>query len=399
MESTTRLMRTLAISHDALTLCLCLRATYLKATSMTLTFTCPHCNFLLNTNAAKAGMTLTCPNCHGLLVVPTLPTPQPSFVLTPIPASRARLKRSSDQRRKWIAFGTGLSLTILVVLATYLASLSIGPQNSVSTKVQPDERSNTNTSNSSAASLTQHKDNSILSRRSASHASQQRTTTDIRRRPETTSAPSHPKNASEMFDALGYFRKETTKAARTTSHVGVVISIPKGLLMPTPAEFTRLLEESRKRDAHYEDGPTSAPPASSAHVLTLDPSLFTMEFAGGTTVPADCFLMPRKGDARSLSSHYVTIVHYAQKEFDKAELLVFCVGAAESHPQQAPPLRIRYKQYPPVAVGSKLFSIAELPKPTELESLEFTVPRIHIPPIPTFTPPKIPVFAPPVIPR
>ena len=52
-----------------------------------------------------------------------------------------------------------------------------------------------------------------------------------------------------------------------------------------------------------------------------------------------------------------------------------------------------------MAVPDKTFTVAKLPKPSELKSLDISIPRINVPRIPKIDIPSIPTFTPPDFPK
>lgn len=430
---------------------------------MPVTFVCPRCTSLLQTDITNAGTTMMCSICSNKLIVParieleptavrpppfsvgaTTPNardpescplssgvsdaPQPSLLASAAPrrsppplcsarptqtdaittcsfqarparAGRASLRRNQHRPAQWIALGASVSVATFVVVTLCLATFWTGADDGDLAGTRPEDGPHTNGKTGDTGSPNEREGRRSPLPSSVVNASRPTQTGAADHGVAATSANALHNDVTAAFEALGYFHKDTKTDAKDNSYVGVVVSIPKGLLMPTSAEFTRLLQEDRRRNAGLKNDIAPEPPKSAAHVIVLAPSFFTMEFEGGRTVDADSFLMPHKGATQSLSSHSVTITQYAREEINRDDTHTFCVGAIDNHNRTDRPVRVRYKQHPPVAVAPRLFTIAELPRLPELESFNFAIPRIHIPSIPSYTPPTLPPFNFPVVPK
>lgn len=211
--------------------------------------------------------------------------------------------------------------------------------------------------------------------------------------PRSKGAPVGPK-------ALGYFQPEMTGKEKP-SYVGVVISVPRRLLMPTAAEFEEILKQDREREDNSENKTKEQSPKSRTRILVFKPSQFQLEFAGGKKQQAECLLLTGKQSENSRPLVIVgSMTQSKEDEFDKDELLTFCLGVARTDDELGRPIRLSHGKDFSVDVPSQSFTLANLPQSDELA---ITMPKINIPinipinisppkitiPSPTFTPPKI----------
>jgi hypothetical protein len=308
---------------------------------------CSRCNALLKIPAELAGRKARCPQCAGVIQVPAEASndPEPD-VLSEIPFDVINVSVSPSKREskpvnrslRWGLLGSAAAFALLIggMLAVWLQPIGM----------------------------------------------------------HRSSTPP----AADALQALGYFRLEKpADGGQPSPVIGVVVSVPASALMPTMDEFQKILDEHRSRESSTEDASRSLPP-SPAHVQLLKPSLFTLEFEQGVERDADRFLLPQKDNAEALAAHNVTLTMFNQEEFDKAKRLSFCIGIIDEHQNLGRPLRVRLRQEKSIVVPAESFAVADLPRPSELDMLDFSMPdfKFSLPSIPL---PHIPIVTPPVIPK